>query len=220
VNVWATFTLKDRDPLDVQSSSTGDDFLMLTPEQASFLVLYAKHPDKPFVPSLKLILNAFVQANQGRKCIDAWLVALYLCDKLNKTIEDLQEEKQKTSRKQIEKSIEIGFSDKLRQQGVAVRQQVRCPGGIADIVTPDAIYEVKAELTYQGMRHAIAQVLAYRVYINPRAKVYVVGCQPKAGAVASHLAQSLGVGVIIWDTSTGAVLEELLPFNSRNESVD
>lgn len=203
---WVTFACEAADLdllpfccVDVRSASNDDEFLMFTPRQACFLILYAKYPEKTFMLSLKPTFDTFLQENKDRKFSDAWLAALYLCDKINKTAEKLREEKQEPTRKQIEKDIEVAFSERLKQQDIEVRRQVRCPSGIADIVTPNAIYEVKAELTHRELRHAIAQVLSYRVYINPTAKVYVIGCKPKKEEIMYDLTEALGVEIIIWD---------------------
>ncbi len=99
-----------------------------------------------------------------------------------------------------EKRIELAFGKMLTDQGISVQYQVHCINGIADIVTPDVIYEIKAHLTRSTIHKAIGQVLAYRQCINPSAKVSIVGCRHKRlTSMDIELASSLGVDVIVWE---------------------
>jgi hypothetical protein len=115
----------------------------------------------------------------------------------NKTREELRVPKEKVDK--TEKRIEKAFAATLTNQGIPVQHQVKCKAGIADIVTPDAIYEVKAYLTRSSIQKGIAQVLAYRACIHPSAKVAVVGYAYKKQPVDFKFAQALGVDVIVWE---------------------
>jgi hypothetical protein len=189
--------------VDLRVSPTGETFAMLTRKQACFLVLYEKMPDTASTENLDHAFSEFLREWRGTLFKESFLVALFLINKLNKTYEEMISEKRKETKEQREKQIELALSKQLKQQGVEVRHQVRCQSGIADIVTSHAIYEVKAELTLHELRHAIAQVLSYRVYINPSANVYVVGRKPVKEEVNIMLARALGVEVIIWEDAEG-----------------
>src|SRR5258706_11461628 len=47
-----------------------------------------------------------------------------------------------------ESKLEALVGQSLEEQGIVVRYQVQCDAGIADIVTPGAIYEIKPEIRY------------------------------------------------------------------------
>jgi hypothetical protein len=98
-----------------------------------------------------------------------------------------------------ESEIESAIAADLRRQGYAVRQQVRCTAGIADIVTDDAIYEVEQFLDRAALFMAAGQVLIYRQAINPalRAVVIALGVDSTAKGMLSAIA-GLGVEVQIW----------------------
>jgi hypothetical protein len=75
-----------------------------------------------------------------------------------------------------ESKLEALIGKSLEEQGVSVQYQVKCEAGIADIVTLDAIYEVKPEIRYPAkLYEAIGQVLVYRQVINPSAQAFVAG---------------------------------------------
>lgn len=135
------------------------------------------------------------------------LLAVDLDHAQNKTLEEYRNP---SSREPIQKDpktltdgpemvIEKAFGKQLKDQGGSVNHQVRCEYGIADIVTPDAIYEIKAYLDRESLFTAIGQVLAYRTNINPHAKAVVVGRKPKVGTVNRHIAEAVGVEVIVWE---------------------
>jgi hypothetical protein len=105
----------------------------------------------------------------------------------------------------LEKDLELAIGKSLEAQGAIVQHQVRCPSGIADIVTSDAIYEIKRELEASTIFSAIGQVLIYRQEINPQAKAYIVGYRHTSQFRAEQVefikstAKSLGVEVLFWD---------------------
>jgi len=110
-----------------------------------------------------------------------------------------QKSKMPLNRHEVEKRLERKFGKTLAEQGIFVQYQVRCKYGIADIVTPDAIYEVKASLSRSSMLRAIAQVLLYQKCINPSARVIIVGHPCSTQPVDVEMANSLDIEVIIID---------------------
>jgi hypothetical protein len=98
-----------------------------------------------------------------------------------------------------EKRLELEFGKSLSGQGIPVQHQVRCEHGIADIVTPDAIYEVKASLSRGNIYRAASQVLLYRNCINPSAKAVIVGYPDRKEPVNVGIANALGIEMIVCD---------------------
>jgi hypothetical protein len=81
----------------------------------------------------------------------------------------------KPKRKTLESELQSLIGEGLKNQGISVQYEVACDAGIADIVTPDAIYEIKLNLNPDMLFKAIGQVLIYREQINPSAKAFIVG---------------------------------------------
>lgn len=104
-----------------------------------------------------------------------------------------------------EKKLEALIGKSLEDQGISVRYQVPCSAGIADIVTPDAIYEVKTDLYSNKLFEAIGQVLIYRQLINPSARVFVAGYAHKGGRFAGQTAsiqeaaKALRIELLFWE---------------------
>lgn len=113
--------------------------------------------------------------------------------------------KPKTKPPLLEEELEEAIGKSLEEKGVAVQHQVKCQSGIADIVTPSAVYEVKRELDTSSVFSAIGQVLIYRQEINPQAKAFVVGYKhaskfrTKQVESMKKSALALGVEVLFWD---------------------
>lgn len=97
-----------------------------------------------------------------------------------------------------ERDIEISFAGYLREKGLNPRRQVQCWCGTADIVTDDAIYEVKKNLDRESLFRAIGQVLLYRMAINPIAAPKIVTNQILAPQEVISTANAIGVDVIQW----------------------
>ncbi|SRR6266487_425781 len=104
-----------------------------------------------------------------------------------------------------ESTLEALIGKSLEEQGISVRYQVSCNAGRADIVTPDAIYEVKPEIRYPAkLYEAIGQVLVYRQLINPSAQVFVAGYQQIGGssqkqrAAIQTAAKEFGVQIVFF----------------------
>jgi hypothetical protein len=96
-----------------------------------------------------------------------------------------------------EKRLEKEFGESLSDQGILVQYQVHCEYGIADIVTPDAVYEVKASLSRGDIYRAASQVLLYRNCINPSARAIIVGYPNNEEPVNIEIATALGIEVIV-----------------------
>lgn len=96
-----------------------------------------------------------------------------------------------------EKRLELEFGKLLSDQGIAVKHQVKCAHGIADIVTDDAIYEIKASLSRSNIFRAASQVLLYRNCINPEAKAIIVGYPHPKEPIDTDFVASLGIEIIV-----------------------
>ncbi|MBW4474698.1 MAG: hypothetical protein KME45_30620 [Stenomitos rutilans HA7619-LM2] len=96
-----------------------------------------------------------------------------------------------------EAKLEQEFVQHLKQQGIDTQTQVPCLAGIADIVTPEIIYEVKHILSRSTLFHAIGQVLLYRQCINSTAQAVIV-CRRSTVSHLHALAESAGIAVIEW----------------------
>lgn len=115
------------------------------------------------------------------------------------TEKELRKSNPVNSPKFAEKEIELALESKLIAQNIDVQRQVHCEAGIADVVTPNAIYEIKDELSKGKLREAIAQVIAYRACINPKAIAIVVGRKHGKYNPDTKYAKMLGVKVMIWE---------------------
>jgi hypothetical protein len=82
---------------------------------------------------------------------------------------------------QTEKEVQDYIKAWLSQQGVSCEDEVVCsPNGIrADIVTPDAVIEVKKYLDREAIYQAKGQGLTYRRLLN-RPKLLIMGLAPKS----------------------------------------
>jgi len=92
----------------------------------------------------------------------------------------------------------------LDRRGINYERQVRCSAGIADIVTPQAIIELKDYLSIKELFSATGQVIAYQQVINPKARLWIVGLaiDQTAIKVAKAVAKA-GVSVLVWDKNIG-----------------
>jgi hypothetical protein len=72
-----------------------------------------------------------------------------------------------------EKELEAMYAAVLESRGEVVRRQVRTAAGIADIVTDDAVIEVKLNLTRAALFSAVGQVTVYAAELGrPRRVVF------------------------------------------------
>lgn len=209
----AHYQLMGIDP-EAARSSPDEEFLMLTPEQASLLLIYDGIEEKdldawnPYQYEVLLqTYHAFQSLCPPSRYAHpwgeemGWLLSHHLDQAQNRTKEELESPQMVTTEQEepSEKQIEMAFGKRLEEQGIPVQYQVRCAHGIADIVTPDAIYEIELYLDRHSLFTAIGQVLVYRASINPAARAVVVGRAPKRGPLSIHMAEALGVEVIVWD---------------------
>lgn len=113
------------------------------------------HPDKGWVFHSLYELNTF--GIRKKKISDLFVVA--------KTRRD----------EKTELDLENSLAQKLSERGYFVRRQVSCASGIADIVTEEAVYELKVSLTRHRVFEAVGQVLLYRQDINPSLRAVIAG---------------------------------------------
>jgi len=106
-----------------------------------------------------------------------------------------------------EKKIENTLIKRLKKQGIPAEPQFRCSAGIADIVTPFAIYEIKLRLTRDSLFHAIGQVLLYRESIDPSLQAIVVGVNSGIEDLIP-IAKKIGVEVELWLNSNNFQMDE------------
>ena len=112
-----------------------------------------------------------------------------------------------TTEQIIEKQIEKTLIKRLKNQGIPADPQFPCSAGIADIVTPSAIYEIKLRLTRDSLFHAIGQVLLYRESIDPSRQAIVVGVNSGIDDLIP-LAKKIGVEVELWPRLNNFQMDE------------
>jgi DNA-binding Xre family transcriptional regulator len=99
-----------------------------------------------------------------------------------------------------EPALRAALAQRLRDNGLAIEENVSCPAGVADIITisGDALFEVKHRLTRKQVYTAVGQILLYRESINPQARAILAGySSPEIFALMPFLA-SLGIEVMFW----------------------
>jgi len=99
----------------------------------------------------------------------------------------------------IEKSIEMALEKLLKEQGIPVRHQVPYGDEVADLVTPDAIYEIKSTLSKNNFRRAVDRAVSFRNHIPSPVKVVIVGYQDDKDPIDIEYALSQGVEVMFWE---------------------
>lgn len=99
----------------------------------------------------------------------------------------------------IEKSIEMALGKLLEEQGIPVRHQVPYGNEMADLVTPNAIYEIKSSLSKNNFRRAVNQAVSFRNHIHPSVKIVIVGYQDDKDPVDFEYALSQEVEVMLWE---------------------
>jgi hypothetical protein len=104
-----------------------------------------------------------------------------------------------THERRVERSVEAQLADDLRQAGHIVKRQQHCAAGRADIVTEEAIYEIKHRLTRNQMFEAVGQVLTYRQAIDPNLRPVIVGRPDRETRDLIAPVAALGVEVILWE---------------------
>ncbi len=97
----------------------------------------------------------------------------------------------KVNRRGPEYEIQAKFVKTLGE----FKQFVKTPGGIADVVTNDAIYEVKKTLTTRDLHHAIGQLISYS-HLSKGKELFIVTEHNPLGQVAIDICQSIGITII------------------------
>jgi hypothetical protein len=93
--------------------------------------------------------------------------------------------------------LENAVLDLFSGAGMFVRQQVPCPAGRADLVTKNAIFELKAYLNRRSLHQAIGQLTLYRPHLNPSAELVVV-CIKSSVRGLHERAREAGIEVLEW----------------------
>lgn len=97
-----------------------------------------------------------------------------------------------------EADIEWNIAHRLRSQGIRpVETQVRTPAGIADIVTPTTVYEVKLSLTRVSLFQAVGQVSLYARELERPTRIIVGAWTPDTDRLAARI-RLLGITVEAW----------------------
>jgi hypothetical protein len=97
-----------------------------------------------------------------------------------------------------EADIETNIARRLRARGIRpVETQVRTPAGIADIVTPTTIYEVKLSLTRVSLFQAVGQVSLYARELERPNRIIVGAWTPDTDRLAARI-RLLGIDVEAW----------------------
>ncbi|MBD2681577.1 hypothetical protein H6G98_28575 [Nostoc sp. FACHB-857] len=81
---------------------------------------------------------------------------------------------------------------------IEVERQVSCQAGIADVVTRNAIYEIKLHLNKTEVFKAIGQVLLYRQCINPNCEAIIV-CKSSQVRDLYQVIKELDVQIFEWE---------------------
>jgi hypothetical protein len=97
-----------------------------------------------------------------------------------------------------EADIEANIARRLRAQGIGpVDTQVRTAAGIADIVTPDTVYEIKLSLTRVSLFQAVGQVSLYARELERPRRIIIGAWTPETDRLAAHI-RKLGIEVEAW----------------------
>lgn len=105
-----------------------------------------------------------------------------------------------------ERAIEDWLCLQLDRRQIPFQRQVSCAVGIADVVTPTTIYEIKRVLTLSNFKDAVGQVLLYRQALAPYANAMVF-CGTSHVTHLTYLAKQLDVRVLSMDTA-GSLFEQ------------
>jgi len=102
--------------------------------------------------------------------------------------------------RRLEREIEEALFAELTLAGIAARRQVRIGCGVIDILTPEAIYEVKALLSRDAMLHGLGQLTIYATEAGaPQPlRLILVGRETREAAVLIPVLAKVGVEVRLW----------------------
>lgn len=102
--------------------------------------------------------------------------------------------------RRLERETEDAVYAELLAAGVAVRRQVRIPSGVIDLLTPDAVYEVKTFLTRDSLFQAVGQLMVYAKDSGSAhpLRLIAVGRETRETAALIPVLARIGVEVRVW----------------------
>jgi hypothetical protein len=100
--------------------------------------------------------------------------------------------------KPSERELEEALADYLSASGASPRRQVPCAGGLIDILTADAVYELKVDRGRSSFFQAVGQVLLYRAAVGPALRAVIAIPEHVASREADliGLAESIGIETV------------------------
>ena len=103
--------------------------------------------------------------------------------------------------RRLERETEDAVYADLLGRGLTVRRQVWVASGVIDLLTPEAIYEVKTFLTRDTLFHGLGQLLAYQVELDNGAarRLILLGRETRETAALLPTLARLGVEVEAWN---------------------
>lgn len=105
---------------------------------------------------------------------------------------------QQVPRSRPEMEIEDALFAQLKSAGKHPRREFRCHAGVADIVSDDAVYEIKASLSCpDSVFKAVGQVILYRRVIDPSRRAVIVGPDPH-DELCMLVEVFMGIEVLPW----------------------
>jgi hypothetical protein len=102
--------------------------------------------------------------------------------------------------RRLERETEEALVAQLAEAGVPVQRQVRVATGVIDVLTPDAIYEVKTFLTRDSMFEGVGQLMVYQAGRGggPPLRLVLVGRETRETAALIPVLARIGVEVDAW----------------------
>jgi hypothetical protein len=113
----------------------------------------------------------------------------------------------KIAKQILEEQIVEALIERLKNQGISAEPNVTCRAGIADIVTPSAIYEVKLWLTRDTLFEAIGQVLLYKQSIDLSRQAIIVGVNSGVESLIP-IVKEIGIDVEFWQIPRNLPMEK------------
>lgn len=111
-----------------------------------------------------------------------------------------EREGESVRQRRLERETEDALVEQLTAQGIAVMRQVHVATGVIDVLTPDAIYEVKSFLTRDCLFEGLGQLLVYQAGRGegPPLRLILFGRETKETAALVSVLAQLGVEVELW----------------------
>jgi len=100
-----------------------------------------------------------------------------------------------------EAELERAVIEYFAGTGLLVWSQVDCGfAGFADVVTEDAIYELKDWITRRTFYQAVGQLMGYRNYLNPALRPFIICNGTSLSVKKLQKFETLhGVPVLVWE---------------------